>query len=91
MKQSNADKTVIFRQLIGKVIEEERIKKGISQRLFADQYGISRNLLIRIENGSSNTQLSSYITLGEAIGIHIEDIIAEARKRLPEGYTVIDW
>ncbi len=91
MKQANSDKTVIFRQILGQTIAEKRIKKGISQRLFADEYEISRNLLMRIEKGIGNIQFSSYFTVGEALGIHIEDIIAESRKKLPEGYTVIDW
>jgi len=91
MKHVNSDRTITYRKILGQNIRKFRLKKNISQRLLADEYGIPRSLLSRIERGESDLHLSSTLSICAALGIPYSKLIIETEKLLPEDYIIIDW
>lgn len=48
-----------------------RIAAGLTQQELALQSGVSRNTVVRIENGSMDPQLSTFTVLARALGLDL--------------------
>lgn len=59
-----------MKQLIGKTIQEERKRQGLSQQALADKVGASRyQVIAEIEKGNTNYGIDVLIKVTEALGI----------------------
>ena len=56
-------------------LEEKRLEKGMSIRTLAEQSGVSRATITRIESGKSNPTVEVLCKLVSALGITLEDLI----------------
>ena len=75
----------------GKVIKQERIKKGITQEELADRCGLDRTYISRIERGFKNPTLSvvwdvatiglgiSFLSLMEIV-VHYLPIVSQKKE-----------
>lgn len=55
-----------------RAIKAERLAQGLTQSALADQVGIARQSLARIEKGSGGAAFDTYLSLFEALGITLE-------------------
>ena len=62
---------------IGKVINNTRKKQGLTISDIADQSGISRGMLSKIENGQVSPSLDSLLKISTALGIPISAFFKE--------------
>ena len=60
---------------VGKKIQEERLKKGLSQDTLSEELCITRQALSRWENGLSAPSIDSLITLSKIFGLSFEEIL----------------
>ena len=60
---------------VGKKIQEERLKKGLSQDALSEELCVTRQALSRWENGLSVPSIDSLITLSKLFGISFEEIL----------------
>lgn len=61
-------KEVLIR--LGNTIKKLREKKGISQEALAEEAGIHRTYMGRVERGKQNISLLNIIKIAEGLGIH---------------------
>lgn len=90
MQHANTQKAEIIIKVLGEVIKERREKLNKSQRLFADEFGIQKSLLSRIENGTNEPKLISVCTIAYALGLKPHELIKEVDARLPDDFSLID-
>ena len=60
---------------VGKKIQEERLKLGLSQDALSEELCITRQALSRWENGLSAPSIDSLITLSKIFGVSFEEIL----------------
>jgi transcriptional regulator with XRE-family HTH domain len=85
-KEALSKKTKLFKKRVGKNIKFLRMNYNKSSQEFADDFGISRTLLYRIENGQSTfISLKFLHNLGENLvdldRVFREDIEETIKKR----------
>ena len=88
-KEQNIRKKLLF-EVIGKNIHDKRIKveKGINK--FSFEYDIGNGLLSRLENGRTDTKISTLWKLANAFGIPLSQIIKEIEDKLPSDFSFYD-
>ena len=59
--------------MIGEKIKEIRNKRGLSQQKLANQVGMSKTNLYRIEAGRHDTTISTLKKIAQALNVRIED------------------
>jgi len=64
------------------VIREERLARGISQYVLADEGGISREMLRLVENGSSVPTLETLARICEVLKMRMSELLRKAEGRL---------
>lgn len=57
------------RQLIGRQLKEQRIKKGIIPYRIMKMTGLQPNVTKSIEEGSANYSIDSYLAYKKAVGV----------------------
>jgi transcriptional regulator with XRE-family HTH domain len=60
---------------MAKRIEEWRAKRGLSQRDLADESGVSREYIARIELGQHDPTLSTLEKLAKALGVKVGGLL----------------
>lgn len=77
----------ILLKAIGKVVLEKRkeLKKGINK--FSFEYDIGNGLLSRLENGKSDTKISTLWKIANAFNIKFSDLAILIEKELGEDFT----
>jgi transcriptional regulator with XRE-family HTH domain len=63
------------RHVMAKRIEEWRAKRGLSQRDLADESGVSREYIARIELGQHDPTLSTLEKLAKALGVKVGGLL----------------
>ncbi|MCI1142560.1 helix-turn-helix domain-containing protein [Sphingomonas sp. WKB10] len=63
---------------IGETIRNERRRSGLSQEALADEAGLDRSHLGRIERGERNLTLLNLFRIADALGTRASDILAGA-------------
>lgn len=77
------------RPLIGAVIKETRVDKGIRQMDFAKKVGLNLSTLKSIENDHQQaTTVENLANMGDELGLSAEEIILLGRERDPANYLV---
>lgn len=56
---------------LGKILEEERIKKGISRRRLAEMAGVTNRAIIYWENGEKSMSIESADKVFKVLGISV--------------------
>ena len=60
---------------VGKKIQEERLRMGMSQDVLSETLCVTRQALSRWENGLSAPSIDSLITLSRIFGVSIEELL----------------
>ena len=83
-------KKVILFQAIGKVVLRNRkiLKKGINK--FSFEYDIANGLLSRLENGKSDTKISTLWKLSNAFNISFTEFAKQIEDELPKDFCFYD-
>lgn len=58
---------------IGKVIQKFRIEKHLTQEFLAEQIGISKNYLSKVERGLSKLNIEAFLKMAEVLDFEISD------------------
>jgi len=90
MQQLNIEEARIIFKILSEIIKDERKKQKKSQRLLADEFGIQRSLLSRIEKGESEPRFVSIFTICEALNVKPFEIFKKLDEKLPEGFSLIE-
>lgn len=72
---------VVFREL-GRRLAEARLERNLTQAALAEEAGISKRTLERLESGAASTQLSAFIRICRALGL-VERLDALISASLP--------
>lgn len=64
-------------KVFGKVLQDFRHKKGISQETLADQAGLDRTFISRLERGLTQPSLTSLLALSKALDVPAHSIVRE--------------
>ena len=71
-------------QIIGSVIKELRIKKGMTQELLSGFAGIARSHLSMIESGSKQPNFETIWKIAIALDMNPSELVLEFEKRVVE-------
>ena len=76
---------------MGKVIRRERNKAGKGINLFSFEYDIGNGLLSKLENGTSDTKITTLWKLANAFGYtNCSDFIKLIENELPDNFNFYD-
>lgn len=86
---SEQKKAILF-QAIGKVVlrNRKKLNKGINK--FSFEYDIGNGLLSRLENGKSDTKISTLWKLSNAFNISFIEFAKQIEEELPKGFCFYD-
>lgn len=62
---------------IGKRIRTARLKAGMTQELLAEKAGLSTTHMSNIETGSSKLSLPALISLADALGVSVDELLCD--------------
>lgn len=69
-------------QIIGKVIKEKRLQKGMTQDLLSGFAGIARTHLTMIENGTKQANFETLWKIAIALEMKPSELVAEIEANL---------
>lgn len=69
-------------KIVGEVIREYRIKKGVSQEVLSGLADIGRTHLSAIERGERKPTLETLYRIATALDANMSDIVLEIEKRI---------
>ena len=77
----------ILLKAVGNVVHNQRtkLKRGINR--FSFEYDIGNGLLSRLENGTSDTKISTLWKLADAFEIKFSEFAKLVEKELPENFN----
>ena len=67
-----------LRHQLGRTVRDLRQAKGLSQERLADEAGIHRSFLYRLERGDVNVSVDTLQRIAQALGVPISQILASA-------------
>lgn len=80
-----ADKSLeAFSSQVAQLLKEEREKRGLSLNGLAQDAGLSRQTISYVEQEVQNPTLDTLLRITSVLGVKLEDLLAQARLRLPE-------
>ena len=72
-------------EIVGRVIQEYREKRGLSQEVLSGLAGVARSHLAMIENGSKNPSVDTLWRISDALGMPLSELFrmveAETAKK----------
>jgi len=71
-------------EIFGKIIQEERKAKNISQEKLSKITGLDRTFISLIENGKRNPTFSTILKISLALEISPSDLFLKFEDRVPE-------
>ncbi|MCI8667188.1 MAG: hypothetical protein HFG82_11070 [Dorea sp.] len=77
INKSNNRRPVYTSYELGKMVRDKRENSGMNLAVFAEQYGISEELLAQIETVSCSFSPKIYKTCGSILGLSSEELLAE--------------
>ena len=66
---------------LGKIVKEHRTNQGLTIADLAEQSGLSRSMVSKIENGQVSTSLDSIVSIARALGISISALFKNFEHR----------
>lgn len=89
--QYKDNKILQLNKVLGLIIKDIRIKKtGLSCSKLANEYGLDRGNLNRVENGLVDSKISTIWKASEALGLKFSEVAKILEENLPQGFTLID-
>ncbi|WP_168788641.1 helix-turn-helix domain-containing protein [Paraburkholderia aromaticivorans] len=79
--QNDDSQTVSVEHFIGKVVRENRTNQGLTIAELAEQSGLSRGMVSKIENGQVSTSLDSMVNIAHALGISMSTLFRNFEGR----------
>ena len=70
--------------IVGKVIQEYRESKGISQEVLSGFADIGRTHLSAIERGERRPTLDTFYKISQALEVRASDLLRAIEEKLPE-------
>ena len=77
----------ILLSAIGKVVHEKRIELKVGINKFSFEYDIGNGLLSRLENGTTDTKISTLWKLANAFEIKFSDLAKLIENELPQDFN----
>jgi transcriptional regulator with XRE-family HTH domain len=72
--QEVRDQSMSIEHFIGKVVRENRTNQGLTIAELAEQSGLSRSMVSKIENGQVSTSLESMVSISRSLGISLSTL-----------------
>jgi transcriptional regulator with XRE-family HTH domain len=66
---------------VARLLKEEREKQGLSLNVVAQRAGVARQTVSYVEQETQNPTLDTLLRITSVLGVDLEKLIAEARKR----------
>ena len=82
-KRVPRDRELRVQQLLGQVVRERR-KQTMNQDDFADEVGVYRSHMGRIEQGTLDVRLSTLLALSDALDLPLSDLLRQIEERLAQ-------
>lgn len=67
--------------LIGGRVRAARQSRGLTLDALAERSGVSRRMLVNVEQGASNASIATLLRLSDALGIGLPDLVAPGDDR----------
>jgi len=71
------------RRLVGRNVQQLRIKAGLSQAALAERMGVDRAYVSGLELGQRNPTIVTLWHISEALGVRLQSFFKEAKPRRP--------
>lgn len=81
------EKKQILLEAVGKVIKAQRNSLNTGINKFSYEYEIGNGLLSRLENGNTDTKISTLWKLSNAFNINFSDMAKLIENELPEDFN----
>lgn len=89
--QYKDNKILQLNKVLGLIMKDIRIKKtGLSCSKLANEYGLDRGNLNRVENGLVDSKISTIWKASEALGLKFSEVAKILEENLPQDFTLID-
>ncbi len=72
---------------IGKIIQNFRIEKGITQEQLAEKVELSPNYLSKVERGLCKLNVETFLKIAEVLDFSLEDFGISSKENLPDDMT----
>jgi transcriptional regulator with XRE-family HTH domain len=69
---------------IGKIIQRFRVERKMTQEYLAEQIGISKNYLSKVERGLSRLNIESFLKMAEVLEFDLSDFGVDVLKTVTE-------
>ncbi len=83
-------KKKILLKAIGKIVFSERCKLKVGINKFSFEYDIGNGLLSRLENGTTDTKITTLWKLANAFEIKFSDMAKLIEDELPDNFNFYD-
>ena len=70
----------------GAAVRSARLERGLAQEILAEEAGIERSHMGKIERGEHMPTLSAVLKIARALNMSGAELLAEAEALLPAGY-----
>ena len=80
-------KKAILLKIIGKVVNNQRTLLGKGINRFSYEYDIGNGLLSRLENGTTDSKITTLWKLADAFNIKFSDFVKLIEEELPKNYN----
>ncbi len=89
--RQKTDKTRYFNKKLGEILKTfRRTKANCTSAKLADDHGMDKGNLCRMENGIIDSRISNVWMVAEAIGVKLSDIIIALEKELGSDFRLGD-
>ncbi len=78
--------SIAIKQIIGKLIKSQRLKKGLSQEDLAFSCNVDRSYISMLERGLNEPSISKIFDLCKGLSIHPSDFIKMVELEYKERY-----
>ena len=66
---------------VARLLQKERIRRGISMNRLAERSGLSRAMVSYVERGLRNATLDTLLRMANALDVDLSKLIKQASKR----------
>lgn len=89
MQENLENRRKKYKQLLGIIIKEQRLKYNKSISLISAEIGMTKSMWADLEKGIKDPQFSTVIRIAEALNISLSELSKELEKRLGKDFSLI--
>jgi transcriptional regulator with XRE-family HTH domain len=67
-------------KVVGPLLKQAREKAGLTQAALAEMIGISEQSVSRLERGSFEPSLSTFVTIADALGASLDGLVGRSER-----------